>query len=65
MPRILLSNLTILTGLWLVLLAGLGAMPDDASVQPQRYAHTGSWTQYQDPSGQASVSLRDLRAFRP
>ncbi len=63
MRRILLLNLAIMTGLWLVLLAGLGAMPDDASVQPQRYAHTGGWTRYQDPSGQTSVLLRDLRAF--
>ena len=63
MRRALLLNLAILTGLWLVLLAGLGAMPDDASVQPRRYAHTGSWTRYQDPSGQASVLLRDLRAI--
>ncbi len=62
MRRIWLLNLAILTGLWLVLLAGLGAMPNDASVQPQRYAHTGGWTLYQDPSGQASVPLRDLRA---
>ncbi len=63
MRRIMLLNLAILTGLWLVLLAGLGAMPEDDSVQPQRYAHTGGWTRYQDPFGQASVLLRDLRAF--
>ncbi len=63
MRRALLLNIGILTGLWLVLLAGLGGMPDDASVQPRRYAHTGGWTLYQDPFGQASVLLRDLRAF--
>ena len=63
MRRILLLNLAIMTGLWLVLLAGLGAIPDDTSVQPQHYAHTGGWTLYQDPFGQASVLLRDLRAF--
>ncbi len=63
MRRILLLNLAIPAGLWLVLLAGLGAMPNDASVQPQRYAHTGGWTLYQDPTGQASVLLRDLRAI--
>ncbi len=63
MRRILLLNLAIMTGLWLFLLAGLGAMPNDASVQPQGYAHTGGWTRYQDPFGQASVLLRDLRAI--
>ncbi len=63
MRRIMLLNLAILTGLWLVLLAGLGAMPDDDSVQPQRYVHTGGWALYQDPSSQASVSIRDLRAI--
>ncbi len=63
MRCILLLNLAIMTGLWLVLLAGLGAMPNDASVQPQRYVHTGGWTLYQDPFGQASVLLRDLRAI--
>jgi hypothetical protein len=61
MRRILLLNLAIMTGLWLVLLAGLGAMTNDASVPPQRYAHTGGWTLYQDPFGQVSVSIRDLR----
>ncbi len=63
MRRILLLNLAIMTGLWLVLLAGLGAMPNHDSVQPQRYAHTGGWTRYQDPFGQASLSIRDLRAI--
>ncbi len=63
MRRIWLLNLAILTGLWLVLLAGLGALPDDDAVRPLRYAHTGSWTLYQDPSGQASVAIRDLRAI--
>lgn len=61
MRRILLLNLAIMTGLWLVLLAGLGAMTNDASVQSQRYAHTGGWTLYQDPFGQVSVSIRGLR----
>ncbi len=58
-----LPTIVILTGLWLVLLAGLGALPDDDAVRPLRYAHTGSWTLYQDPSGQASVAIRDLRAI--
>ncbi|MFQ5954661.1 MAG: hypothetical protein ACE5JZ_06330 [Kiloniellales bacterium] len=63
MPRTLLLSLAALTGLWIVLLAGLGAVPRDPSAQPQYYAHTGTWTLYQTPSGQASVSLRDLRAI--
>ncbi len=61
MRRCLIVNLAILTGLWLVLLAGLGALPDRPAAPELRYAHTGGWTLYQDPSGQASVSLRDLR----
>jgi len=63
MRRILLSNIGILTGLWLLLLAGLGAMPDHPSAAAQRYAPTGVWTLYQDPSGQGSVPIRGLRAI--
>ncbi len=57
----LLLNLAVLTGLWLALLAGLGMVSQAPAAPGLGYAHTGGWTLYQDPSGQASVSLRDLR----
>ena len=61
MQRCLIVNLAILTGLWLVLLAGLGALPDRPSARPPLYAHTGNWVLYEAPEGQASRPLRDLR----
>ncbi len=61
MRSTLLLNLAVLTGLWLALLAGLGTISHLSAAPGLRYTHTGGWTLYQDPSGQASVSLRDLR----
>lgn len=51
--------------LWAVGVLAMGTMDETGARKEFLYAHSGSWTLYQDASGKYSVRLRGLVRYDP